>query len=219
MHTEKADLLIVEDDVPILALLSVILAKSGYRVRSAEDCFSALVEMRSEIPDIILSDLDIPGMAGFELLSVVRCWFPAIHVIAMSSTFSGDGVPPGVAADAFYDKGTNVASLLQIVKAMTDPERPPPVQHPNTLAPVWVPRNRHDPSGEAYVMVTCPECLRTFPQVLGETICPVQETGCIYCYTLIHYAIVQPTDPASPQAFQRKPRAGMSTPLNLRDLN
>jgi len=43
-------------------------------------------------------------MSGFELLSVVRRRFPAIQLIAMSGAFSGDGIPPGVAADAFMKK-------------------------------------------------------------------------------------------------------------------
>jgi len=105
----------------------------------------------------------MPGMSGFELLSVVRRRFPAIQVIAMSGAFSGDGVPPGVAADAFYEKGTGVGSLLQIIKTMTEMKRPPSFQRPNTLAPIWIPRNGHDPSGEEYVMIACPECMRSSP--------------------------------------------------------
>ena len=219
MLIDKANILIVEDDVPSRELLSVILAESGYRVRSVEDGFSVLVEIRNKIPDILLSDLNMPGMSGFELLSVVRRRFPAIQVIAMSGAFSGDGIPPGVAADAFYGKGTNVGSLLQIVEAMTHPERLPSLRHPSTSAPIWIPRNGHDPSGEAYVMITCPECLRSFPQVLDEAICSIHEAGCVHCSSLIHYAIVQPTDPASPQALQRKPGAVFPTPLGLPDLN
>jgi hypothetical protein len=37
----------------------------------------------------------------------------------------------------------------------------------------------------ADVMITCPECLRTFPQVLGEGICLIHETGCVHCRSLI----------------------------------
>ncbi len=55
-------------------------------------------------------------MSGFELLSVVRRRFPAIQVIAMSGAYSCDGVPPGVAADAFYQKGTHPGLLFRIVK-------------------------------------------------------------------------------------------------------
>ena len=178
MPDAKVKLLIVDDEESIRTSLSLIFTGSGHSVRSSADGFSALFEIRHELPDIILSDLNMPGMSGFELLSVVRRRFPAIQVIAMSGAFSGDGVPPGVAADAFYEKGTSLHSLLQIVEAMTHPECPS-VQHPSTLAPIWIPSNGHDPSGEAYVMITCPECLRTFPQVLGEAICLIHETGCI----------------------------------------
>jgi CheY-like chemotaxis protein len=219
MPPGKAKLLIVDDDPQMRTLLSVILAESGYRVRSAEDGFSALAEIRKEIPDIILSDLNMPGMSGFELLSVVRRRFPAIQVIALSGAFSGDGIPPGIAADAFYEKGTNLDSLFQIVESMTRPVAPPSLQQPCRLAPVWIPRNGHDPSGEAYVMISCPECLRTFPQVLDETVSAIRETGCVYCQSLIHYAIVQPADPASAQAFQRKQDAGRPTPLRAPGLN
>jgi CheY-like chemotaxis protein len=83
----------------------MVLTEIGYSVRSAQDGFSALVEIRKDVPDIILSDLNMPGMSGFELLSVVRRRFPSIRVIAMSGAFSGDEMPSGVDADAFYPKG------------------------------------------------------------------------------------------------------------------
>jgi CheY-like chemotaxis protein len=184
--------------------LSHIFTELEYSVRSAEDGFTALFEIRQEMPDIILSDLNMPGMSGFEFLSVVRRRFPIIHVIAMSAAFSGDGLQPGVAADAFYEKATNLDSLLQIMEAVTHLERPA-VQHPSRLTPIWIQSNGHDPSGEAYVMIACPECLRTFPQVLGKAISRIHETACVHCSSLIHYAIVQSMNPAAPQAFQRKP--------------
>ncbi len=76
MPNAKVKLLIVDDDVSLLMLLSQIFTKSGYSVQPAEDGFSALAVIRNEIPDIILSDLNMPGMSGFEFLSVVRRRFP-----------------------------------------------------------------------------------------------------------------------------------------------
>lgn len=199
---EETDLLIVDDDAGIRTLLSAILSKSGYRVRTAKDGFSALAEIRNEIPDILLSDLNMPGMSGFELLSVVRRRFPLIQTIAMSSMFSGDDLPFGIAADAYYEKGSNFRSLLRILEALTQPEQIRAQRHPIAPAPMWIPMNGHDPSGDAYVIVSCPECLRTFPPVLDESLRTVHETDCVHCFHTIHYAIVQPF-PLSPQAFQR----------------
>lgn len=122
MPNGKATLLIVDDDHLLLTTLSAIFAGSGYRIRSAEDGLSALAELHNGLPDILLSDLNMPGMSGFELLSVVRKRFPAVRAIAMSAAHSGATVPDGVAAEAFYEKGTNLASLLNIVEAMSEPK-------------------------------------------------------------------------------------------------
>jgi len=199
----KPTVLIVEDDVQLRLLLSAILTQSGYSVRSAGDGFSALVEIRSEVPNLILSDLYMSGMSGFEFLSVVRRRFPAVRVIAMSSAFSGGAVPAGIAADAFFEKATSVVALLQMVEIMTRPDALPSVHGPSALAPIWI----DAPTGESYVMMTCPECLRPFPQVLGKVVSPIQEAGCVYCRSLVHYAIVQPIATAPAQAFQRNPDA------------
>ena len=61
-------------------------------------------------------------------------------------------------------------------------------------------------------MIACPECLRTFPQVLGKAINSIYETACVHCSSL-HSAIVQQMNAASPQAFQRKPSAVIPMPL------
>ena len=54
------------------------------------------------MPDVIISDLGMPNMSGFELLSVVRRRFPHVPVIAISAKF--DGSPNGVIADGFFSK-------------------------------------------------------------------------------------------------------------------
>ncbi len=217
MPKTKVKLIIVDDCPSFRTSLAQIFTSIGYNVRSAADGFTALSEIQQEIPDILISDLNISGMLGFELLWVVRRRFPAIQVIAMSGAFSGDDIPPGVAGAAFHKKGTGVGFLLQIMETMAQAERPPSFQHLTALAPIWIPRNVHDSSGEAYVMITCPECLKTFQQVFGDSIHPVYETSCVYCHNLIHYAIVQPTDAATPRTVQRKLGPGIPTPLGVSD--
>jgi DNA-binding NtrC family response regulator len=217
MPNAKVKLLIVDDEASLRTSLSLIFTTFGHSVRSAEDGFSALAELRNEVPDILLSDLNMPGMSGFELLSVVRRRFPAIRVIAMSGAFSGDSVPLGVAADVFYEKGSNPGTLLEAVRAMAQMERSS-IQHPNTSAPIWIPKNGHDPTGEEYVMVACPQCMRTFPQGLGGDVRPIREVDCAHCSSLIQYAIVQPADTPSQQTLQRKPAARAPAPAGLPNL-
>jgi len=144
MSNAKVKLLIVDDDESVRESLSQLFTDFGHSVRSAKDGSSALLEIRQEVPDIILSDLNMPRMSGFEFLSVVRRWFPTIRVIAMSGAFSVDNIPPGLAADAFYEKGPKLSPLLQIVQAMTSEERSPPLHR---RRPFRTARNRHDASG------------------------------------------------------------------------
>lgn len=119
MPPPQTSLLIVDDYEPLRAALWELFGKSGYRARCAQDGVSALGEIRQEVPDIVLSDLNMPDMSGFEFLSVVRHRFPAVRVVAMSGEFSGTGVPPGFDADAFFEKGADLGSLKRIVEAIT----------------------------------------------------------------------------------------------------
>lgn len=219
MPIENAKLLVVDDEASIRVSLSTILTEMGYGVRTAQDGFSALAEIRREIPDLILSDLTMPGMSGFEFLSVVRRRFPGIQVIAMSGSFSGAGVPPGVAADAYYEKSSHPGSLFRIVETMTQLRWLSSVDRPSALAPIWIPKNGHDHTGEPYVMVTCTECLRTFAQVLGKGLHVIHKTDCVYCSSPIHYAIVHSESPPFPQTFHRKPGSGAATPLGVPNIS
>ncbi len=159
----------------------------------------------------------MPGMSGFELLSIVRRRFPGIQVIAMSGAFSGDNIQVGVAADAFYEKATGLANLMNIVQALANPDTqtiPYPVQ-PRASSPLWIQRNAIDLSESPCITISCPDCLRTFPQVAGSAVgnVHIHETECLYCASPIQYAIVESTNPASPHGIQGKPALTIPPPL------
>ncbi|MGA2219264.1 MAG: response regulator, partial [Terracidiphilus sp.] len=108
----------MDHESAIRTAMSQVLIGIGYQVSFAEDGLSALVEIGKEIPDIILSDLSVPGMSAFELLSEVRRRYPSIRVIAMSGAFTGKEASSGIAVDAFYQKGCGAGSLLKIISAL-----------------------------------------------------------------------------------------------------
>ncbi len=200
MPDTRAKLLIVDDEPSIRSSMALVLTEIGYHVRSARDGFSALAELRNEIPDVLLSDLNMPGMSGFELLSVVRRRFPSIPTIAMSGAFSGDEVPSGVAADAFYQKGSSLGSLLRILEDLPRPERALPN---HSAVPVWTQLAERDSSGVACVTITCPECLRTFSQAPGCSAEQFHEANCVHCHGSIRYAISDPAVQAAAMALER----------------
>ena len=88
------------------------LSTEGYEVRVAKDGFAALAQMRRALPDLIVTDLKMPNMSGFEFLSVVRRRFPQIPTIAISEEFQPAVHPLGVLADAFFDKPFRFEGLL-----------------------------------------------------------------------------------------------------------
>jgi CheY-like chemotaxis protein len=201
MPNLKARLLIVDDEPSTRTLLSQIFGNLGHPVRAAEDGFSALEQIREEEPDILLSDLNMPGMSGFELLSVVRRRIPHIYVIATSGAFSGDCVPHGIAADAFHEKATGLDNLFQLVKTAAKLGKHVRAGA-DASAPIWISPVRQNVSSEASVLITCPECLRAFSLSVGAADFVIHETSCVYCRTAIHYATVQPMNPRVPHRFR-----------------
>src|SRR5579863_8495203 len=105
----KHEILVVDDDDAVRDSVAMVLRAGGYEVSSAVHGFDALLQLKRRLPAVVLSDLNMPQMSGFEFLSVVRRRFPQIPVIAMSGAYhsgdAGDAVPGGVIADAFYRKG------------------------------------------------------------------------------------------------------------------
>ena len=79
MTNELRDIVVVDDDPVLLRVLSELLKEHDYAVRTAADRFAALAVMRDRVPDVLLSDLNMPRMTGFELLSVVRRAFQRLQ--------------------------------------------------------------------------------------------------------------------------------------------
>ena len=98
--------LLVEDDPDAREIIAMLLDHKGYDVSAAANGLGALAQLKKEIPDIIISDLNMPGMSQSELLSIVHRHWPWVPAIAMSASYnSGDRLPDGVMADAFFAKG------------------------------------------------------------------------------------------------------------------
>lgn len=190
--SRKNPILIVDDDPSIRATVAMLLARAGYDISTAADGFDALLQMKSAVPELIVSDLNMPRMSGFEFLSVVRRRFPQVLVIAMSGAFeTGNAVPGGVIADAFYAKGkSDPATLQTLVTHLLRTSASQALTHTRQSAPVWVPRNGKDARGIPFIVLTCTECLRSFPlNVSSEMSGTVMETPCIFCLSQVRYII------------------------------
>ena len=174
-------ILIVDDEPLLLETAAMILGERGYEVHTACDGFEALTALRQSLPDLLISDLSMPNMSGFELLSVVRRRFPHLPVIAISGQYNGTA-PTGLIADAFFSKGRYSHEELfnKILELLDQSPIRPNISKPDK-APVWVPR-----SGKGYFVVTCPNCLRSF-SVQDNNGKEYRETRCIFCDSTVGY--------------------------------
>jgi DNA-binding response OmpR family regulator len=178
-------LLVIDDEPLSRELLESSLSRHGYEVGIAKDGFAALAQMRGALPDLIVSDLKMPNMSGFEFLSIARRRFPQIPTIAVSGEFHPPVSPLGVLADAFLAKPFRFDELLaKIADLLRDAPPRPAIKRDR--APVWVPRN-----GEYYV-ITCTDCLRSFSIPAEKSIRLLRELRtleCIFCDAPVQFIV------------------------------
>jgi CheY-like chemotaxis protein len=183
-------ILIVDDEPTLRNVGTMLLTAQGYEVQGAEDGFEALRALKQSLPDIIISDLRMPNMNGFEFLSVVRRRFPSIPVIVISGEFTGDSVPNSVLADAFFSKGAyQVSELFEKIIELLDELPTRPRSGRPTGTSVWVKKDK------GLIAVTCPECLRTFPVV--NVTRGANETECDFCSCTVKFEVIGETGMAS----------------------
>ena len=177
-------ILVADDDEQIRRISAQVLSHCGYEVLTAEDGFEALALMRKAQPDVIISDLKMPNMSGFEFLSIVRRRFPQIPVIVITGEFEGGANPDGLLADALFHKGEySPEELFKAIQALLDQSPIRPHLPKPDKAPVWIPRNGN------YVVLTCTECLRSFSLSEDEAGNGTREVACIHCGTQVRFVL------------------------------
>lgn len=81
----NAHLLVVDDDPDMLRLLSMRLTAAGYRVTAVESAEAALAQLAAERPNLVLSDVQLPGKDGMALFDEIRSRHPALPVILLTA--------------------------------------------------------------------------------------------------------------------------------------
>jgi DNA-binding NtrC family response regulator len=113
----KGFILVVDDEANARAALAELLRDEGYRVETAADGFKALGKIEEETPDLVLTDLKMPGMGGVELLEKVRGQDDDAVVIVMTAFGAVDSAVEAMkkgAAD-YLTKPLNMTELLLVL--------------------------------------------------------------------------------------------------------
>src|SRR5215210_6289163 len=93
--------LIVDDERTLARTVKAFLTESGYEAEVAGDAEKALELLESLRPDVVFTDVRLPGMGGIELLQRIREFDPTIPVIIMTAYGSIEGAVAAVKMGAF----------------------------------------------------------------------------------------------------------------------
>ena len=98
-----ARVLIVEDNPDAADTLQMLLELLGHHVRSAPDAPTALIAARANVPDLMLIDIGLPGMDGYELARAIRQDDSVEHVVLVALTGYGQQEDKARAMAAGFD--------------------------------------------------------------------------------------------------------------------
>jgi len=184
-------ILVVDDEPAICETAGQILEREGYEVLTAKDGVDGLNALSKSLPDLIISDLNMPRMSGFEFLAVVRERFPHIATIAMSGGHSSGEMPIGILADAFLQKGSyTIKELSQQVGKLLAASPLRSEKRKSDVAPLFVPR---DSAG--YLIITCPKCLRPNKLEAMSLNGGLHQTRCQTCGMPVRFEINHEIEP------------------------
>ena len=122
---DMASILVIDDDADGRELVAQFLEKSGYRVRSAPNGRIALIELSSEVPDVVILDLMMPEMNGIDFLQIIRGYlrWQSLPVIVLTAYPSGEHIEKikqmGVKR-IFTKANYQLADLLKCVNQIRD---------------------------------------------------------------------------------------------------
>ena len=112
-----AKILVVDDDESLRDLLRMHLSSAGYEVSTAPDAISAGYQLLKSPPDLILSDVNMPHMDGFEFIAALKAdaTLPSIPVIFLTSVEEGDHRGKELGAVGYLMKPVRADRLLEMV--------------------------------------------------------------------------------------------------------
>lgn len=117
----QTNVLLVDDEVEFASALAERLQLRNYNVKTAHNALEALAVIHSQVPDVIILDLKIPGMDGIETLKTIKKIDPSIEVIMLTGHGDVQSVAEGMKSGVFeyIMKPVDIGELtVKIDKAM-----------------------------------------------------------------------------------------------------
>jgi two-component system KDP operon response regulator KdpE len=118
-------ILVVDDEEQILRALRRALTARGYEVTTAVEGEDALMEAERSMPDLVVLDLNLPGIDGMEVCRRLRSWTQVpILILSVREDEAGKVQALDLGADDYLTKPFGIAELLARVRALLRRTRP-----------------------------------------------------------------------------------------------
>jgi CheY-like chemotaxis protein len=128
MTDTRYTVLIAEDAADIRSILARLMQQSGYRVIETKNGQEALASLQNEWPDVVLLDLSMPVVDGWETLSAIRALpggdqLPIVAVTAHAMVGDREAVLSH-GFDAYIMKPLDLRGLVNMVQQLLENQRP-----------------------------------------------------------------------------------------------
>lgn len=111
-------IILVDDDLSVANSISSILKLAGFDCSGFSDPFHAYQDMKKNRYDLMITDINMPGISGFELYKLAKLTLNSLKVIYISGLFSQNSIPVSVQEDtlAFLSKPFQIEELINLIK-------------------------------------------------------------------------------------------------------
>lgn len=115
MKQSGIKILVVDDDHNLLDLLDDTLTSIGYEATGAADGFEALKKLEQQQFDLVITDIRMPGMDGFELLRRIRESYPILPVLFITGVELPEAIKRA-APDGFLMKPFRISHIERLIE-------------------------------------------------------------------------------------------------------
>lgn len=119
-----ARILVIDDDTVVRELTAEILGHNGHTVTQAADGNAGLAAIRSQPPELVITDMEMPGMDGVEMIKILKRELPELPIIAMSGATQSAQylyLASYLGAERLLNKPFAIGDLLATVNAVLQP--------------------------------------------------------------------------------------------------
>lgn len=115
-------ILVADDEPALLRLLEFVLGRRGYIIQGVTNGNAAVEVLKNESPDLVILDVMMPGLDGYEVLTFIRetAHLEGLPVVILTARAQLDDIQLGLSlgADAYLAKPFDPEELLSVVESL-----------------------------------------------------------------------------------------------------